>query len=71
MKINNIVKHNLESRAKDLRAGGNSFAAIAKVLSVEDKVNITKDSVQRYFLSNEKAVAHVVERSDKLKMKVC
>jgi len=71
MKINNIVKHNLESRAKDLRAGGNSFAAIAKVLSVEDKVNITKDSVQRYFLSNEKAVAQVVERSDKLKMKVC
>jgi hypothetical protein len=71
MKINNIVKLNLESRAKDLRAGGKSFADIAKVLSEENKVNITKDSVQRYFLSNEKAVAQVIERSDKLKMKVC
>ena len=67
MKINNIVKLNLETRAKDLRAGGKSFAAIAKVLSVENKINITKDSAQRYFLSNEKAVAQVVERSDKLK----
>jgi hypothetical protein len=71
MKINNIAKLNLESRAKDLRAGGKSFADIANVLSEENKVNITKDSVQRYFLSNEKVVAQVIERSDKLKMKVC
>jgi len=71
MKINNIVKHSLESRAKDLRAGGKSFPDIAKVLSEENKITITKDSVQRYFLSNEKVVAQVIERSDKLKIKVC
>jgi hypothetical protein len=70
MKINNIVKLNLEKRAKDLRANGKSFVDIAKVLSEENKVNITKDSAQRYFLSNEKVVAQVIERSDKLKMKV-
>jgi len=70
MKINNIVKLNLETRAKDLRAGGRSFAAIAKVLSQETKITITKDSVQRYFLADTDAKAQVIERSDKLKKKM-
>ena len=70
MKINNIVKLNLETRAKDLRAGGRSFAAIAKVLSHENKITITKDSVQRYFLADTDAKAQVIERSDKLKKKM-
>jgi hypothetical protein len=70
MKINNLVKLNLETRAKDLRASGMSHADIAKVLSQENKIMITKDSVQRYFLVNEKAVAQVIERSDKLKKKI-
>jgi nucleosome binding factor SPN SPT16 subunit len=42
MKINNIVKLNLETRAKDLRANGKSFAAIAKVLSHENKIPLRK-----------------------------
>jgi len=70
MKINNIVKLNLETRVKDLRAGGRSFAAIAKVLSQENKITITKDSVQRYFLTDTDAKAQVIERSDKLKKKM-
>src|SRR5665647_1593056 len=70
MKINNIVKLNLETRAKDLRANGKSFAAIAKVLSHENKITITKDSVQRYFLADTDAKAQVIERSDKLKKKI-
>ena len=70
MKINNIVKLNLETRAKDLRAGGRSFAAIAKVLSQETKITITKDSVQRYLLADTDAKAQVIERSDKLKKKM-
>jgi hypothetical protein len=70
MKTNNIVKLNLETRAKDLRAGGKSHADIAKVLSQENKAVITKDSVQRYFLVNEKAVAQVIEKSNKLTAKI-
>jgi DNA-binding transcriptional MerR regulator len=70
MKINNIVKLNLETRAKDLRAGGMSHADIAKVLSLENKFTITKDSVQRYFLADTGAKAEVIERSDKLKKKI-
>jgi hypothetical protein len=70
MKINNIVKLNLETQAKDLRAGGKSHAAIAKVLSQENNITITKDSVQRYFLADTGAKAEVIERSDKLKKKM-
>jgi carbamoylphosphate synthase small subunit len=70
MKINNIVKLDLETRAKDLRAAGKSHAEIAKVLSEENKVTITKDSVQRYFSSDNNAKAQVIEKQDKLKAKV-
>jgi len=70
MKINNIVKLNLETQAKDLRAGGKSHVANAKVLSQENNITITKDSVQRYFLADTGAKAEVIERSDKLKKKM-
>lgn len=70
MKINNIVKLNLETRVKNLRAQGKSYAEIARILSEENGVIITKDSVQRYFLSDNNANAQVIEKQDKLKARV-
>jgi hypothetical protein len=70
MKINTIVKLNLEARTKDLRAEGKSQEEISKILSEETGQQITKHTVSRYFLADEKLKAQVIERSDKLKLKV-
>jgi len=71
VKINTIVKLNLETRTKNLRAEGKSQEEIAVILSEETGQQITKHTVSRYFLADMDAKTEVIERSDKLKIKVC
>jgi len=70
MKINTIVKLNLETRTKDLRAEGKSQEEIGDILSKETGQQITKHVISRYFLADDRAKAQVIEKSNKLKAKV-
>jgi len=70
MRINNIIKFDLESRAKDLKGEGKTLEDISQILTEEAKTPISLSTVFRYFDSNEKAIAQVIEKSDKLKVKI-
>lgn len=70
MKINKIVMLGLESKVKKLRAQGKTQEEISKIISEETGLPITKHTVSRYFLADTDAKAEVIERSDKLKLKV-
>ena len=70
MRINNIIKFNLETQAKELRWESKSMDEIASILSEESGQQITKSTVFRYFESNDKIAAQVIEKNDKLKIKV-
>ena len=70
MRINNIIKFNLETEAKELRWKGKSLEEIAGILSNESGQQITKSAVYRYFESNDKAITKVIETNDKLQIKV-
>jgi intein-encoded DNA endonuclease-like protein len=70
MRINNIVKFNLETEAKELRWKGKSLEEIAGILSDESGQSVTKSAVYRFFDANDRAISKVVETSDKLKVKV-
>jgi IS30 family transposase len=70
MRINNIIKYNLETRAKALKAEDKTLEEISKILTEEAKTPISVSTVYRYFESNEKAMIQAIEKSDKLKAKV-
>jgi len=70
MRLNNIIKYNLETRAKALKGEGKTLEEISKILSAESKTKISVSTVYRYFESNEKAMIQAIEKSDKLKAKV-
>lgn len=70
MRINNIIKYNLETRAKALKAEDKTLSEISKILTEEAKTPISVSTVYRYFESNEKSLIQVIEKSDKLKAKV-
>ena len=70
MRINNIIKHDLETRAKGLKAEGRTLEEISKVLTEEAKTPISISTVYRNFESNKKALVQAIEKSDKLKAKV-
>jgi len=70
MRVNNIIKFNLETRAKELRWESKSMEDIACTLSEESGQQITKSTVFRYFESNDKIAAQLIEKNDKLKIKV-
>ena len=70
MRVNNIVKFNLETRAKELRWESKSMEDIACTLSDESGQTITKSTVYRYFESNDKIASQMIEKNDKLKIKV-
>jgi AcrR family transcriptional regulator len=70
MRINNLVKLNLETRAKELRWESKSMDEIASILSDESGQTITKSTVYRYFESNDKIASQMIEKNDKLKIKV-
>ena len=70
MRINNIVKYDLETRAKALKGEGKTLEEISKILSAESKTKISVSTVYRYFEANEKAMIQAIEKSNKLKAKV-
>jgi IS30 family transposase len=70
MRINNIIKYNLETRAKALKAEDKTLSEISKILTEEAKTPISVSTVYRYFESNEKSLIQAIEKSDKLKAKV-
>jgi IS30 family transposase len=70
MRINNIIKFDLETRAKDLKAEGRTLEEISKILTEEAENTISVSTVFRYFESNEKALVQAIEKNDKLKAKV-
>jgi IS30 family transposase len=70
MRINNIIKHNLETRAKALKAEDKTLGEISQILTEEAKTPISVSTVYRYFEANEKSLIQAIEKSDKLKAKV-
>jgi IS30 family transposase len=70
MRINNIVKYDLETLARTLKGEGKTLEEISKILSAESKTKISVSTVYRYFEANEKAMIQAIEKSDKLKAKV-
>jgi IS30 family transposase len=70
MRINNIIKYNLETRAKALKGEGKTLEEISKILSAESKTKISVSTVYRYFEANEKSLIQAIEKNDKLKAKV-
>src|SRR5665648_333241 len=70
MRINNIIKFDLETRAKDLKGEGRTLDDISQILTEEAKNPVSVSTVYRYFESNEKALVQAIEKSDKLQAKV-
>ncbi len=70
MRINNIIKYDLETRAKNLKGEGKTLEEISQTLTEEAKTPISISTVYRYFDSNEKALVQAIEKSDKLQAKV-
>jgi len=70
MRINNIIKNDLETLAKELKGEGKTLEEISRILTEESKTPISLSTVYRYFDSNEKAIVQAIEKSDKLKAKV-
>ena len=70
MRINHIVKNDLETQAKTLKGAGKTLEEISQILTKESKTPISLSSVFRYFDSNENALVQAIEKSDKLRAKV-
>lgn len=70
MRINSIIKCDLESRAICLKGEGKTLEDISKTLTTEAKKTISLSTVHRYFQSNETALIQAIEKSDKLQSKV-
>jgi len=70
MRINNIIKFDLETQAKEFKGEGKTLEEISQTLTEESKTPISLSTVFRYFGSNEKALVQAIEKSDKLQAKV-
>ena len=70
MRINNIIKFDLETQARNLKGEGKTLEEISQILTEESKTPISLSTVFRYFDSNEKAMIQSIEKSDKLQAKV-
>jgi len=70
MRINNIIKFDLETQAKELKGEGKTLEEISQTLTEESKTPISLSTVFRYFGSNEKALVQAIEKSDKLQAKI-
>jgi hypothetical protein len=70
MRINNIIKFDLETQAKDLKGEGKTLEDISQILTEEAKNQISISTVYRYFDSNEKTLVQAIGKSDKLQAKV-
>ena len=70
MRINHIIKNDLETQAKTLKGAGKTLEEISQILTKESKIPISLSSVYRYFDSNKLALVQAIEKSDKLRAKV-
>ncbi len=70
MRINNIVKYDLETRAKELKGQDKTLEEISQILTEDAKNPISVSTVYRYFEANEKALVQAIEKSEKLQAKV-
>lgn len=70
MRINNIIKYNLETRAKELKGQDKNLEEISQILTREAKKPISVSTVYCYFESKEKALVQAIEKSEKLQAKV-
>lgn len=70
MRINSIVKYNLETQARELKGRGKTLEEISKILTDDSKKLISLSTVHRYFQSSKEATVQAIEKSDKLKAKV-
>jgi len=70
MRINYIIKNDLETRATELKGEGTTLVEISRILTEESKTPISLSTVYRYFDSNEKAIVQAIVKSDKLQAKV-
>ncbi len=70
MATNKIVKYNLESHAKELHEKNKTVREIAQILSKKSGQMISFVNVARYFQAQTKQHRDIVEKNDKLKLKV-
>lgn len=70
MRISNIVKYDLETRAKDLKGEGKTLEEISQILTKEAKNPISLSTVYRYFEAHDRSLVQAIEKNDKLKAKV-
>jgi hypothetical protein len=70
MRINKIVELELETRCKQLKDEGNTERDIADKLTIESHQPISQAGVHRYLTSLVKDKQAVIDRSDKLKVKI-
>ncbi|KCZ71610.1 hypothetical protein ANME2D_02345 [Candidatus Methanoperedens nitroreducens] len=70
MKLNKIVELSLESQAKELKEKNKSVREIARILTDVSKQSITFNTVQRYFTAQARLHRDVIEKNEKLKVKV-
>jgi len=70
MRLNRVIKFNLEDRAIELRAEGKGIRDVAKVLSEESGEKISSSSVQRFLNQRNDAAAEVVAKNEELAARV-
>jgi IS30 family transposase len=70
MRINNIIKFDLETQARNLKGDGKTLDEISQILTKEAKNPISVSTVYRYFNSNEKSLVQAIEKSNKLQAKM-
>lgn len=68
--INKIVELNLESKTIELKEKNKGEVEIARILSEESNILISRSSVHRYLAAQVRANRGLIEKSNKLKEKV-
>ena len=70
VRANNIIKYGLESRAAELYNQNLSLSEIGAILSAESKQDISKSTLFRYFGSEARCKAAVIEKRAQLQVAV-
>jgi len=70
VRANNIIKYGLESRAEELYNQNLSLSEIGAILSAESKQDISKSTLFRYFGSEARCKAAVIEKRAQLQVTV-
>jgi predicted transcriptional regulator len=68
--VNKIVKHNLESRTRELNESGTSLRDIADILTNESHIRISKNSVSNFLKNDIEETAKLIEKKTQLRTAV-